>query len=331
MIRDAGLVLHGQAAVVALLPPHLGFGCVLDHQTVGEIPALQAPLLMLGLERGVARQAPDLGLGGLQHAALHREHEAERLAFLEADPVIGAGEAPVHREGVRRPVGFDHAAQGIDAVLRLVRRSADEQVPARLGAEQPVHVEGQDAVAEDAGRPRMQAGGAADVDGLGSAAAVPARTEGAGREELPAVGIRNVERETAVGERVAGLVHPGSCRRRRAQRSAAFADRVEGQLHRPLQCICGAGAIQGEGDGQVRPHRVPHAFSICRSRLPPYTAAQGALGGSGRQHSPCKVSETGMATAAPVRFPRVPGRPGSSRRATSAAASLDSAGDVWMP
>ena len=80
--------------------------------------------------------------------------------------------------------------------------------------------------------------------GLGSAAAVPARTEGARRQELPAVGIGNVEREAAVGERVAGLVHPGSCRWRRPQRSAAVADRVEGQLHRPLQCSCGAGAIQ---------------------------------------------------------------------------------------
>ncbi len=330
MIRDAGLVLHGQAAVVALLPPHLGFGGVLDHQAVGEVPALQAPLRMLRLERGVARQAPDLGLGGLQHAALHREHEAERLAFLEADPVIGAGEAPVHREGIRRPVGFDHAAQGIDAVLRLVRRSADEQVPARLGAEQPVHVEGQDAVAEDAGRPCMQAGGAADVDGLGSAAAVPARTEGAGRQELPAMGIGNVERETAVGERVAGLVHPGSCRRRRPQRSAAFADRVEGQLHRPLQCSCGAGAIQvaTARSGLIAfPMPLASAAHACPRKPPRRLPLAGAT--VNVRHS--RVSETGMATAAQVQFPRAPSSAGISRRAISAAASFDSAGDVWMP
>ncbi|OLI42504.1 hypothetical protein IXO621_19930 [Xanthomonas oryzae pv. oryzae] len=45
----------------------------------------------------------------LDQLPLQREQVTERLAGFEADPP-GAGETPVHGEGVRAPVGFHHAA-----------------------------------------------------------------------------------------------------------------------------------------------------------------------------------------------------------------------------
>src|SRR3954451_12546052 len=70
------------------------------------------------------------------------------LALLKSYFGIRAGESPIHREGVRRPIRLDDLAQRRDGVFRPVDRSGHKEVEAWIGAEQARDVEGQDTMPE---------------------------------------------------------------------------------------------------------------------------------------------------------------------------------------
>src|SRR4029077_1481129 len=84
----------------------------------------------------------------LDKTAPHRENHAEWLTPLERYRGVLASEFPVHREGKGSPISFDDAGQRLDRVLWLIERSGYHEVIPRLGAEQPLSREGQDAIPE---------------------------------------------------------------------------------------------------------------------------------------------------------------------------------------
>ena len=130
MIARSGLAVRIQSPIVELLP--VVGGC---RRPVGLDPFMEGqPRLLPVVERlqqfGMVLHRPQLGLQPAEDPAGGGKKEAERLILLKPDPDVGPGETPVHREGVGRPVGLDHAAQGGDAVLYGVGRTADPKVPA---------------------------------------------------------------------------------------------------------------------------------------------------------------------------------------------------------
>ena len=88
--------IHRSSATDAL--PEAGIASIIR---VCERDPVPLPFSELRLElRGVAHR-PDLRLERLDRVAPQRKEEGDRLSLLEPDPMVGPGEAPVHREAAK--------------------------------------------------------------------------------------------------------------------------------------------------------------------------------------------------------------------------------------
>ena len=148
MIRDPLLLAHVDAAIIMLLPLVGGRGRRLVGHPQHEGVAPPAPLLKAVEQAGLGVDRRHRRLDVVEQRALHRKEETDRLAGVEMNPMVRPGKTPVHGEGKRRPVGLDHAGQRIDAVLRLVWRAADPQIPSRRRAKNAGDMEGDNALPE---------------------------------------------------------------------------------------------------------------------------------------------------------------------------------------
>src|SRR5438552_13031784 len=102
-------VAHSYAAhVVALPTPQLRLG-IRHLQTLIVLLARAHPGLVSRFELRILRNGVDLGAEALELAAPHWGNHRDRLALLEHDRMIAAGNLPVHREGGFAPIGFNNA------------------------------------------------------------------------------------------------------------------------------------------------------------------------------------------------------------------------------
>src|SRR5580692_1389472 len=72
--------------------------------------------------------------------------------MLKRDDSRFASKPPVHREGERAPVRFDGRRKRGYSILDHIRRPGNPKVISRLGTKQAIDLEGQDSIAEVAGR-----------------------------------------------------------------------------------------------------------------------------------------------------------------------------------
>ena len=234
MILDLLLLAHVDAAIIMLLPLVGRSPRRLARHPQHEGVASLAPFLKTVEQAGLGVDRRHRGLDVVEQRALHRKEKTDRLAGVEMNPVVRPGKTPVHGEGERRPVGLDHAGQRIDRILRLVRRTADPQIPSWRRAEDAGDVEGEDALPEQRrcdirDRPfRIRS----DRDGAGVGLTVPEGLEGAGVQQFPAMRIGDVERQAAVGEGFRCCVHPVAPRRRRPDQRLPAGMKKAGQVHR---------------------------------------------------------------------------------------------------
>src|SRR5262249_49677779 len=138
-------------------------------------------------------------------SAFDRKDMTIRFPLLEPYLCVRAREEPVHRKAIVRPIRLDDARQRGDAIFRPIDWAGDEQIEARLGAGQTWKMEGQHAVPEVAYRRRLRAEIGLDIDRLFCPTAVPTRGKAGWAQQLPAMGIRDIERQAAVGEALVSI------------------------------------------------------------------------------------------------------------------------------
>ncbi len=81
--------------------------------------------------------------------------------------------------------------------------------------------------------------------------AVPAGLEAAGRDQLPAMGVGDVQRQAAIGEGLGGRIHPGAGGRRGAQQGPPGRMQVTDQVHAgcsPLASPMSSGASSSRAE-----------------------------------------------------------------------------------
>ena len=175
MVRRAGAAGGVGAAIIVLLPAVAWVGRRRGGDRGMERASRAVPIFELGEQGGIVGQRREAGRKRLDRAAPDWKEEGDRLAGVESYPVVGACETPVHSEGERGPVGLDYAAERRDAVLGVVRRATDPQVPPRRRAEDARDVEGQYTLAEQRYRAQMlgRARVVLELDRFGTGTAVP--------------------------------------------------------------------------------------------------------------------------------------------------------------
>src|SRR5205823_626814 len=123
---------------------------------------------------------------------------------------------------------------GPDPSLRPIERSRRDEIPSRLGAKQIRQLKRDDPVAEvrrDSIERRRATVEAAQDERARIGLAAPLRAEGKRRENVPAVTVRDRERQAAIRVVVDDAVHPGARLRSGANRRRISIDGVAGQLH----------------------------------------------------------------------------------------------------
>src|SRR3954452_3134934 len=130
MIGNGWPIIRTQTAVVILLPRVRSRDRRCPHACVkfiaGSAPFLELPhYLRIGIHWHESRRY------SFEIATLDRKEKANRLPCLELHPMVPPHETPVHREGIRGPIGLNDAGQRINAFFGSIRRAANPEVPTR--------------------------------------------------------------------------------------------------------------------------------------------------------------------------------------------------------
>lgn len=188
----------------------------------------------------------DFRRDALKEVAAHGEEMGHRLARLEAD-FARPGKAPVHGEGIGAPVGLDNAGEGRDAILHAIDRAGDPGVPARRGAQEEAHLEGEDARAEIGHRAAGMMHGQRIIQPhlhiFHLHAAIPAHRHARWGKHLPAMLVGNRQRQAAIGKALRRCVHPVAPARSGTDGGGLRGERVAEKLHGSVRLVNGAASL----------------------------------------------------------------------------------------
>src|SRR6266542_4521454 len=201
-----------------------------------ELAPRALPHLKSTLELRLGPKIPQLRVKRLQVVAPLRDNHANRLAGREGDRDVGARELPVHRELRLAPVSLYQPFKRMDAILRRVRWSTNEQVEPRRGAKDVRDVPRQNAVPKMTHRRIRWL--ATTPDDLQTRRVVTPRPydEHAVRiQDEPARLVRHQEWQAAIGVPIDDVRHPRPRRTRRHQRQQGPGDTVGHQCRLALR------------------------------------------------------------------------------------------------
>ena len=204
-------VARGVSAAIVMFLPFLAW---VGWRLFGDSRLKRLPHCAPILERleklRIVLHRTESGRDLFQIAALYWKKEADRLFGVEMHPGVWSREAPVHREGKGRPIRFHDARQSLDAVFEIVRGAADPKIPTWRCTKEARDVKSKNALSKNRywHQFRCYLARKLNQDTIGPWATRPARIERARGQYLPAVRIRDVEREAAVRERLGCIGHP---------------------------------------------------------------------------------------------------------------------------